>query len=210
PGTKMYRTGDLARWLPDGTIEYLGRIDHQVKIRGHRVELGEVESVLLRYDTVKEAAAITHEDDRGQAYLCAYYVAEGEATPAQLRAYMENELPNYMVPVFFIQLEKMPLTPNDKIDRKALPKPNQEENRARQYAAPQTEPEQLLAGIWADVLGIKQVGTKDNFFELGGDSIKAIQVSTRLNASGWTLAMKELFQYPTIEEAALRVIPNSR
>lgn len=210
PGTKMYRTGDLARWLPDGTIEYLGRIDHQVKIRGHRVELGEVESVLLRYDTVKEAAAITHEDDRGQAYLCAYYVAEGEATPAQLRAYMENELPNYMVPAFFIQLEKMPLTPNDKIDRKALPKPNQEENRTEQYAAPQTELEQLLAGIWADVLGIKQVGTQDNFFELGGDSIKAIQVSTRLNASGWTLAMKELFQYPTIEEAALRVIPNSR
>ncbi|QHZ56608.1 tyrocidine non-ribosomal peptide synthetase TycB [Brevibacillus sp. NSP2.1] len=210
PGEKMYRTGDLARWLPDGNVEYVGRMDHQVKIRGHRVELGEVESVLLRYETVKEAAAITHEDDRGQAYLCAYYVAEGEATPAQLRDYMEKELPPYMVPAFFIQLEKMPLTPNDKIDRKALPKPSQEANRAEEYAAPQSELEQLLASIWADVLGIRQVGMKDNFFELGGDSIKAIQVSTRLNASGWTLAMKELFQYPTIEEVAAHVAPNSR
>lgn len=209
PGEKMYRSGDLARWLPDGNIEYVGRIDHQVKIRGHRVELGEVESVLLRYETVKEAAVITHTDDRGQAYLCAYYVADGEVTPAQLRAHLEKELPQYMVPAFFIQLEKMPLTPNDKIDRKALPKPSKDEKR-EEYTAPQTELEQLLADIWADVLGVGQVGTKDNFFELGGDSIKAIQVSTRLNAAGWTLAMKELFQYPTIEEVAVHVVPNMR
>ncbi|MFS0553782.1 amino acid adenylation domain-containing protein [Brevibacillus sp. 179-C9.3 HS] len=210
PGEKMYRTGDLARWLPDGNIEYLGRIDHQVKIRGHRVELGEVESVLLRYETIIEAAAITHTDDHGQAFLCAYYVADGEATPAQLREFMGKELPNYMVPTFFVQLDKMPLTPNDKIDRKALPKPSQEKNAGREYEAPQNELEQLLATIWAEVLGIKQVGMKDNFFELGGDSIKAIQVSTRLHASGWTLAMKELFQYPSIELVAAHVTPNIR
>ncbi|MGG4442605.1 tyrocidine non-ribosomal peptide synthetase TycB [Brevibacillus fortis] len=210
PGEKMYRTGDLAKWLPDGNIEYLGRIDHQVKVRGHRVELGEVESVLLRYETIIEAAAITHLDDHGQPYLCAYYVANGEASPAQLREFMGKELPNYMVPSFFVQLDKMPLTPNDKIDRKALPKPSHEENMGREYDAPQSELEQLLATVWAEVLGIKQVGLKDNFFELGGDSIKAIQVSTRLHASGWTLAMKELFQYPSIEQVVVHVIPNNR
>ncbi|MEJ8545006.1 amino acid adenylation domain-containing protein [Brevibacillus borstelensis] len=210
PGEKMYRTGDLARWLPNGQIEYLGRIDHQVKIRGHRVEPGEIESLLLRHPAVRETAVIAREDHHGQAYLCAYYVPEGDVTPAQLREYAAKELPAYMIPSYFVALEKMPLTPNDKIDRKALPEPEREQSTGREYEPPRDEREQLLAAIWQEVLGLERIGIKDNFFECGGDSIKAIQASTRLHTAGWKLDMRDLFQYPTIEQVAPYVTPNRR
>ncbi|MED1944045.1 MULTISPECIES: tyrocidine non-ribosomal peptide synthetase TycB [Brevibacillus] len=211
PKERMYKTGDLVKWRTDGTIEYVGRADEQVKVRGYRIEIGEIESAILAYENIDQAVVVARDDGSAAGqYLCAYLVAASEVSIAELRRHLAKELPAYMVPSFFIQLDKMPLTPNDKVDRKALPKPSQDDNSGREYEAPRNELEQLLATIWTDVLGIKQVGIKDNFFELGGDSIKAIQVSTRLYASGWTLAMKELFQHPSIEEVAIHVTPNNR
>ncbi|QDX94131.1 amino acid adenylation domain-containing protein [Brevibacillus laterosporus] len=210
PGEKMYKTGDLARWLPDGNIEYLGRIDHQVKIRGHRVELGEIESLLLEHHLIKEAAVLAREDHQGQSYLCAYFVSDEAVSVAEVRGYIADELPNYMIPAYFVQLDKMPLTPNDKIDRKALPEPDKNHDTGKAYDAPRNDLEQLVTEIWQEVLGLEKIGIKDNFFELGGDSIKAIQVLTRLTTAGWKLEMKDLFQNPAIEQVIPFVTPNHR
>ncbi|TGU85211.1 non-ribosomal peptide synthetase, partial [Mesorhizobium sp. M00.F.Ca.ET.186.01.1.1] len=172
PGEKMYRTGDLAKWLADGTIEFLGRIDHQVKIRGHRIELGEIESVLLAHEHITEAVVIAREDQHAGQYLCAYYISQQEATPAQLRDYAAQKLPAYMLPSYFVKLDKMPLTPNDKIDRKALPEPDLAANQSQAaYHPPRTETESILVSIWQNVLGIEKIGIRDNFYSLGGDSI---------------------------------------
>ncbi|PFU38419.1 hypothetical protein COK88_31090, partial [Bacillus cereus] len=141
-GERMYRTGDLGRWLPDGTIEYLGRIDHQVKIRGYRIELGEVESVLQEVDSVREAVVVVRENEDGLKQLCAYFVGEESLTVAQLREEMSEELPEYMIPSYFVQLKQMPLTPNGKIDRKALPEPEQNLQIGTEYVAPQTPVEE--------------------------------------------------------------------
>lgn len=203
PGEKMYRTGDLAKWLPDGTIEFLGRIDHQVKIRGHRIELGEIESVLLSHDQVKEAVVMAREDNQGGQYLCAYYISSCEVNPAQLRDYAAQKLPAYMLPSYFVKLDKMPLTPNDKIDRKALPEPDFSANaNGDSYVPPRNETESILAAIWQDVLGIERIGIRDNFYALGGDSIQAIQVVARLHAYQRKLETKDLLNYPTIEQVA--------
>ncbi|MEW9702929.1 amino acid adenylation domain-containing protein [Paenibacillus sp. SI8] len=199
-GERMYRTGDLARWLPDGRIEYLGRIDHQVKIRGYRIELGEVEAKILQVEAVQEAIVIAREDASGQNQLCAYFVGSRELAVSELRSALSAELPGYMVPSTFMQLEQMPLTPNGKIDRKALPAPDGSSQTGATYAAPRTPAEQALATIWQVVLGAKIVGIHDNFFELGGDSIKSIQVSSRLLQAGYKLEMKDLFAHPTIAE----------
>ncbi|MCG7317691.1 non-ribosomal peptide synthetase [Brevibacillus laterosporus] len=210
PGQKMYKTGDLARWLPDGTIEYLGRADHQVKIRGHRVELGEIESLLLQHHQINEAAVLAREDEQGHSYLCAYLVSEEALSVAEIRGYLTDELPNYMIPSYFVQLDIMPLTPNDKIDRKALPEPDKNQNTGKEYDAPRNDLEQLVTEIWQDVLGIEKIGIRDNFFELGGDSIKAIQVLTRLTTAGWKLEMKDLFQNPAIEHVIPYVTPSNK
>jgi len=199
PGEKMYRTGDLARWLPDGNVEYLGRSDHQVKIRGHRVEPEEVEAVLLRHPQVKEAVVIARQDQESQSYLCAYFVlTDGDSK--SLRAHVSQSLPGYMVPSHFIQLDNMPLTPNGKIDRNALPAPATEPRSLDAEESPRDDRQEMVAAVWKEVLGIQNIGIYDNFFELGGDSIKAIQVSTRLNQLGWKLEVKDLFQFPTIEQ----------
>ena len=197
PGTRMYRTGDLARWLPDGNIEYLGRIDHQVKIRGFRIELGEVEAALLNLELVREAAVIAQDSKDGSKQLYAYYVGDPSFTAQQFRERLSRELPDYMVPSSFIHLEQMPLTTNGKIDLKALPVPDgkAQENK---YAAPKTAAEKLLVSIWQEVLGVERIGILDNFFDLGGDSIKSIQVSSRLYQTGYKIDMKHLFKYPTI------------
>ncbi|MBA4532700.1 non-ribosomal peptide synthetase [Brevibacillus halotolerans] len=210
PSQKMYKTGDLARWLPDGTIEYLGRIDHQVKIRGHRVELGEIESLLLLHHQIKEAAVLAREDEQGQSYLCAYLVSDEALSVAEIRGYLADDLPSYMIPSYVVQLAKMPLTPNDKIDRRALPEPNKNSDTKKAYDAPRNELEQLVTEIWQDVLGIEKIGIRDNFFELGGDSIKAIQVLTRLTTAGWKLEMKDLFQNPAIEHVISYVTPSRK
>ncbi|ANF97987.1 non-ribosomal peptide synthetase [Paenibacillus bovis] len=200
PGERMYRSGDLARWLPDGSIEYLGRIDHQVKIRGYRIELGEVESRLLQIDGIREAVVIAHTEASGQKSLAAYFTADIQLTASTLRSEMASELPGYMIPSYFVQMEQMPLTPNGKLDRRALPQPEAGVWTGAVYEAPRTPAEQALAEVWQGILGSQQIGIHDHFFDLGGDSIKAIQISSRLFQAGYKLEIKDLFKYPTIAE----------
>jgi non-ribosomal peptide synthase protein (TIGR01720 family) len=197
-GERMYRTGDLARWLPDGTIEFLGRIDHQVKIRGFRIELGEVESQLLAVDNVFDAVVTTRQNESGQS-LCAYFTGPSKLSSSELRMKLSRSLPAYMIPAYFVHLDSIPLTKNGKVDRKALPEPDGTFERELAYKKPRNEREELLCLVWQEVLGTKQIGISDNFFSRGGDSIKAIQISARLHKYGWKLDMKNLFQNPTIE-----------
>ncbi|MFC0215901.1 non-ribosomal peptide synthase/polyketide synthase [Paenibacillus chartarius] len=206
PEARMYRTGDAARWLPDGRIDYIGRIDHQVKVRGYRIELGEIEGALLRQTGVKEAVVLALDDHRQQKYLCAYVTADGQVDAAAVKASLGSVLPEYMVPAFIVQLERLPVTPNGKVDRRALPAPDRGSvTDAAAYEAPASEREHVLAGIWQDVLGIERIGTQDHFFHLGGDSIKAIQVAARLNKYGLRLEVRDLFRYPTIAELSPRL-----
>lgn len=172
----LYRTGDIARWHYTGDIEYQGRRDNQVKIRGYRIELGEIESALISSGLVSQAVVITVGEGAERA-LSAYYTIEKEAPVAQIRSYLQSRLPHYMVPAYFTELPELPLTSNGKIDRKSLPQPNQQ---TRRYRAPETGTEQMLAGIWAGVLGCEQVGLDDNFFEIGGNSLKAMQVISKI------------------------------
>ncbi|WP_373865018.1 amino acid adenylation domain-containing protein [Paenibacillus amylolyticus] len=209
PGERLYRTGDLARWLPDGNMEYLGRIDHQVKIRGFRIEVGEIEEQLLKIDSVQETIVIAREGKSGQE-LCAYLVASLPLTLGELRSALAQKLPNYMIPAHFVQLPQMPLTPNDKIDRKALPAPEGNALTGGEYVAPRNEAERTLADVWQAVLNADRVGVTDHFFELGGDSIKSIQVSSRLHQAGYKLEIRDLFKYPTISQLSLHVIPIGR
>lgn len=196
-GERLYRTGDLARWLPDGNVEFIGRMDNQLKIRGYRIEPGEIETVLLRQEGVNQAVVTDRLDKAGQKYLCAYVA--GKADKAVLRKELARQLPVYMVPAHIVILEQLPLTPNGKIDRRALPEPNDFVLSGVAYKAPQSEFEKTLALIWEEVLGVKPVGLSHNFFELGGDSIKALQISIRLNAKGFKLELKDLFRFPQID-----------
>jgi len=207
PGTKMYRTGDLARWLTDGTVEFLGRMDHQVKIRGYRIELGEIENKLLSHSDIKEAVVVVIEDNSGYKKLCAFIVGEKEPaaadlSPAKLREYLSKELPDYMVPTYYVHMDEIPLTANGKIDRKALNDSGKwsELNSGSEYVAPRNEKEDKIALVWQEVLKIEKISIKDNFFALGGDSIKAIQVSARIQKYGYKLHIRDLLKNPTIEE----------
>ncbi|MFC0212779.1 amino acid adenylation domain-containing protein, partial [Paenibacillus chartarius] len=201
PGTVMYRTGDLVRWLPDGTLEYLDRMDQQVKIRGFRIELSEIENRLLALGRVREAAVLARKDGQGHTYLCAYYVADAELTAAELRDDLGRHVPDYMIPAQFVQLQRMPITANGKLDRKALPEPEASGLRETAYAPPRSLAERQLADIWSQLLGAS-VGIDDHFFHRGGDSIKAIQVSSRLHKLGLQMEMKQLFLTPTIRHLA--------
>jgi len=201
---RLYKTGDLARYLPDGNIEFLGRIDHQVKIRGFRIELGEIEAVLRQHDAVQEAIVVAQTTENEQKQLVVYVVLSQTQNANSLRDYLKAKLPDYMVPSFFVVLEQFPLTPNGKIDRKALPAP---EGAAlattAEFAPPQTPTEQLLSTIWAEVLGVAQVGRHDNFFELGGHSLLAIRLLSQIEQHfGQKIAVVTLFQKPTIAELA--------
>ncbi|QHW08377.1 non-ribosomal peptide synthase/polyketide synthase [Pseudomonas putida] len=195
-GQRLYRTGDLARQREDGVIEYAGRIDHQVKIRGLRIELGEIEARLQEQDTVREAVVVAAE---GQ--LVAYLVAEQADSLEAIKAHLAAVLPDYMVPTQWVLLERMPLSPNGKLDRKALPKPELGQSR-REYLAPQSKLEQRLAGIWQDVLKVEQVGLNDNFFELGGDSIVSIQLVSRARQQGLRFTPKDVFEQQTLQRLA--------
>ncbi|HWE07715.1 MAG TPA: amino acid adenylation domain-containing protein, partial [Solirubrobacteraceae bacterium] len=183
-GERLYRTGDLARWRPDGALDYLDRIDHQVKIRGFRIELGEIEAALLAHAEIEQAAVIAR-DDAGDRRLVAYVVGRGAAAPqpAALRAHLQRTLPDYMLPAAFVRLDHLPLSPNGKLDRKALPAPDLGAGVAAGYVAPRTEAEAVLAGIWGEVLGVDGVGVEDNFFELGGDSIRSLRIVSRAKAA---------------------------
>ncbi len=199
----IYRTGDLARWLPDGSIEFIGRIDHQVKIRGFRIELGEIENELLKHNKIREAIVIAKEDNSGNKYLCGYVAGEVELSNKELREHLSKNLPEYMIPAYFINLDKLPLTANGKVDRKALPEPDGSISTGAEYVAPSSEIEEKLVNIWSEVLGIEKIGINDNFFELGGHSLKAINISAKISKElNVSVPLREMFKTPTIKGIA--------
>ncbi|MFJ8755093.1 amino acid adenylation domain-containing protein [Streptomyces sp. NPDC102441] len=197
PGSRMYRTGDLMRWRPDGTLEFVGRTDDQVKLRGYRIELGEIEQALVRHPDVAQAAVIVREDQPGRRRLVGYVVSEQD--PAELNAYLAARLPEYMVPAVFVRLERIPLTPHGKVDRRALPEPTASA-AGRASVEPRTADERTMATIWAEVLGVERVGVTDDFFDLGGDSILSIQVVFRSRRAGLQVSSSDLFRHPTVEQ----------
>ena len=202
-GERLYRTGDLARYRADGAIEYCGRIDHQVKIRGLRIELGEIEARLQEHPQVQEAVVLAL-DNQLVAYLVPSDVALLEQPEAQaawrdtLKAHVLLSLPDYMVPTQLLLIERMPLSPNGKLERKLLPAPQASVSQ-RVFEAPRSDNERQLAAIWQAVLGLEQVGRQDNFFELGGDSIISIQAVSRARRAGLRLQPRDLFQQPTLQ-----------
>jgi amino acid adenylation domain-containing protein len=206
PGARLYKTGDLVRWLPDGNLEFLGRLDQQVKLRGFRIEPGEIEAALAEHPQVREAVVILREDRPGYKRLVGYVVArQGTAPlPSDLRGYLGQKLPAYMVPSAIVVLERLPLTPNSKVDRRALPVPEGDRTQqAHPYAAPRTPTEELLAGIWKDLLGLDQVGIHEDFYELAGDSLLAVHLFAQIEkVFGLRLPVATLFQGATIEQLA--------
>jgi len=206
---RMYKSGDLGRWRADGTMEYLGRNDQQVKVRGFRIELGEIEARLLAHPQVKEATVLAREDAGEDKRLVAYVVpqmAESAPSVEALRTHLSAALPEYMVPSAFVVLERFPLTLNGKLDRKALPAPELGAYLSRQYAAPQGEVEEILAGIWQELLGVERVGRHDNFFELGGHSLLSLALIRKI-AEAFTLDLSPaiVFRYPTIIQMSAAV-----
>lgn len=204
PGARLYKTGDLARYRPDGTIEYLGRLDFQVKVRGFRIELGEIETALLAHPGLRESLVLARDEEGQHKRLVAYLVPEADPpTVTDLRRFLLDRLPDHMVPATYVFLEAMPLSPNGKVNRKALPEPEQTRPQLNTtFVPPATESETILADIWAKLLGVAQVGRFDNFFELGGDSILSIQVVSRANRAGLHLTPTQVFQHQTIAELA--------
>jgi len=204
PQARMYKTGDLGRWRPDGSIEYFGRNDDQVKIRGFRIELGEIEAQLALHPQVKEAAAIVREDAPGEKRLVAYFTLRGATTPGvdELRDQLRSVLPEHMLPSAFVMLERLPLTPSGKLDRRALPKPECEAFASRPYEAPQGSVETMVAEIWQAVLRVERVGRQDNFFELGGHSLLLVQVLERLRRSGLSTNVRSIYESRTLADLA--------
>ncbi len=199
--TRVYKTGDLVRRLVDGSIEFLGRIDNQVKIRGFRIELGEIENALQQHAGVRQAVVLAREDDPGHKRLVAYIVAVAQPAPAvaELRAFVAKSLPDYMVPSAFVVLDALPLTTNGKINREALPAPDQVRSElASRYVAPRNDVEKQLVEIWQQVLGVPRVGINDNFFELGGDSIISLQIIAQASRVQLRIVPKQVFEFPTI------------
>src|SRR3984885_14262567 len=212
PGESLYKTGDLARFLPDGNIEYLGRIDHQVKVRGFRIELGEIEAALVSHPAVGEAVVIAREDTPGDQRLVTYYTAVETSAPdaaaldaEHLRAHLLARLPEYMVPAAYVRLTSMPLTPTGKLDRKALPAPEADAYAVHGYEAPRGEIESALAATWGDVLKLDRVGRHDNFFELGGHSLLAVILIERMRRQGLQVDVRALFAASTLAELAATV-----
>ena len=202
PGARLYKTGDLSRRLKNGQIEFIGRRDHQIKIRGHRIELGEIDSVLAQHTAVQDVVVLARPDARGDQSLVAYIVAApGQMiSKDELYIHLKHKLPAYMLPSAFVMLDAMPLTPNGKLDRKALPSPDASSLRSQDaYVPARDETEELIAGIWADSLGLSQVGIDDNFFELGGHSLLATQILSRIHEStSVELRLRDLFESPTV------------
>jgi amino acid adenylation domain-containing protein len=206
PEARLYKTGDLVRYLPNGDIEFLGRIDHQIKIRGFRIEMGEIEAVLRQHSAVNETVVVVREDRPGDQRLVAYFVAAQESTSAtsDLREFLKTKLPEYMVPSAFVPLKAMPLTPNGKVNRRALPAPDQADLAPKtKFAAPTDAIESRLVQIWETVLGVRPIGVSHNFFELGGHSLVAVKLMNRIErAFGKNLPIATLLQAPTIEQLA--------
>ena len=206
PGARLYRSGDLGRFLAEGNIEYLGRLDDQVKVRGFRIELGEIETILRGHPAIKEAVVAAREGEAGEKRLMAYVVAPDAPTVSDLRGYLRTKLPEYMVPSVFVPLEALPLTTTGKIDRRALPAPEQTRPALDQaYVPPGTPAEAILADIWAGVLDAERVGINDNFFDLGGDSIQSIKIAAKANQAGVAITVRQIFEHQTIAELAASV-----
>jgi amino acid adenylation domain-containing protein len=204
-GGRLYRTGDLVRYRNTGEIEYLGRKDHQVKIRGFRIELGEIEATLTAHSSIADAVVVVREGEDGKKGLVAYVVTREETTTvSDLRSYLRERLPEHMTPSVLVIMKELPLTPNGKVDRMALPEPEARRPELEaSYVAPETEAERAIAAVWQEVLGLPNVGLNDNFFDLGGHSLQMIQVHAKLReVFGREISMVEMFQYPTISEAA--------
>jgi acyl carrier protein len=202
-GSRLYRTGDLARHLRDGNIEFLGRMDHQIKVRGFRIELGEIESVLGNHPGITESVVVVQQDKQGEKRLVAYIVGENKPASGELRGYLRERLPEYMVPQTFVPLAALPLTPNGKIDRRSLPDPKSFAEQTTNYVAPRNEVEAVITNIWQNVLGVERVGIHDNFFDLGGHSMLAIHIHRKINAAlQCKLSVIDMFQYPTVDSLA--------
>jgi acyl-coenzyme A synthetase/AMP-(fatty) acid ligase len=213
PGQRAYRTGDLACYRPDGVIEFLGRIDHQVKLRGFRIELDEIEAVLRRHPQVKAAVVVVREDTPGDERLVAYTVAPKPAKAPngkELRDFLKKKLPNFMLPGAFVALDALPLMSNGKVDRRALPMPDDSQRHDKEaYVAPQTHTEKALANIWAEILKFDKVGIYDDFFDLGGHSLLAMQVASRIrNTFNVTFSLRRLFEVSTLAGMALEIEQN--
>ncbi|MGW7416958.1 amino acid adenylation domain-containing protein [Streptomyces sp. NPDC054863] len=206
PAERMYRTGDVVRWRADGVLEFVGRVDDQVKIRGFRIELGEIETVLDTHPQVGSAVVVAREDRPGDQQLVAYYVPSGDASPtgAELKAYLRQYLPGYMVPAFFVVMDVFELTPSGKVNRQVLPAPGAVADADAPRVAPRDETEAALAATWADVLGrpVEEIDVTGDFFELGGNSVLSVQVVYRARRAGWHLVPKDLFSHPTVERLA--------
>jgi aspartate racemase len=210
PGSRLYRSGDLARLMPDGNIEFLGRADQQVKVRGQRIELTEIESVLNDFPAIKEAAVLARDDTNGDKRLVAYFAPnEGETVQtSRLRTHLKNKLPDYMVPSAFVTLDRLPMTPTGKLDRKALPAPdNTRPDIAEKYLAPRNPVEEVVAAIWGEILGIERIGVLDSFFDLGGHSLLATRVVSSVRyIFKVELPLKTLFQASTVAELSEAVV----
>jgi acyl-coenzyme A synthetase/AMP-(fatty) acid ligase/aryl carrier-like protein len=196
-GGRMYRTGDLARWLPDGALQILGRIDHQVKLRGFRIELGEIETVLMKKGLLRAAAVVLREDVPGSPRLVAYYVdkAGGKHSPEALRALLAEDMPEYMIPSAWVRLDVLPLSPNGKLDRAALPVPDATQTAKQEFVAPTTLTEVALTMIFGEVLNLERVGATADLLKLGADSIQLFQITARANRAGIKITARQLLQH---------------
>jgi aryl carrier-like protein len=202
PGVRLYRTGDLVRYRSDRSIEFLGRVDQQVKVHGFRIEPGEIEYVLRGHQAIRDAVVMVREDISGDKRLVGYLIVDQEAPPSQnsLREYLRVRLPGYMIPSALMFLDAFPLTPNGKVDRKGLPTlDHQRLELNNTYVAPRRPIEVLLANIWAQILDIEQIGIHDNLFDLGGDSIRCVKITARTHQIGLSVTPKQLFQHQTID-----------
>ncbi len=205
-GERLYKTGDLGRWLPDGTIEFIGRIDDQVKIRGYRIELGEIESVLAQITEIQNSCVLAKKDSIGTNRLVGYVVLEEEITKESIQESLKLSLPDYMVPTIWIVLDEMPLTANGKIDRKSLPEPDSAELSSKEYVAPRNEVEEQLVAVWQELLGLDKIGVYDDFFELGGHSLLATRLVSMIRTKmSIEILIRNVFEYTTISELGLHI-----
>ncbi|WP_406353992.1 amino acid adenylation domain-containing protein [Streptomyces sp. NBC_00658] len=202
PGSRLYRTGDIARWNAEGRIEYLGRADHQVKVRGFRIELGEIEAALLAVNGITQAVAIVREDQPGDRRIVAYLTGERAPSVGELRTALGERLPDHMIPAAYVVLDALPLSPNGKVDRKALPAPDRSGGTSTAYVAPGNPQEERLVALWQRVLGVDRVGVRDNFFEIGGDSMHAVRIVGLAREDGQDIPLQRLFTSQTVEALA--------
>ncbi|KEK23219.1 non-ribosomal peptide synthetase [Bacillus gaemokensis] len=206
-GEYMYRTGDFAKWLPNGKVEIIGRKDDQIKIKGIRIETGEIEAVFNQYPDIQETVVMARSNTMNNQFLCAYYISDKELDDEKLRAFSTKKLPAYMIPAYFIRVENFPTNANGKLDKNALPEPVIQFNQRKDFTPPVSEGEKIMVSVWEEVFGIENIGLEDGFFDLGGDSMKAIQVASSLYKKGWEFEMKQIFLNPVLKDLCFYLRP---